>query len=973
MPRRRLHNPFRYQCPWPECEHPGFRSTKGLSYHWDKYHARANLPRHRRSSSPRHNQHSSPNPSAGADEGLFENTEEFDIDMQFAHSNSGDSEYTEKILHSKLNASRCDSNGQFTANPSPADNTRDANDWYQFGSRTEFRLANFLYRHAQMSQGNIDELLDMWAETLLPYDAHPPFADHQELLSLIDEIEHGDAPWQSFSVRYTGDIPEGPNPPSWMLQEYEVWYRDPRVVAHNMLRNLAFKDKFDYIPYREYDGNGRRRLQNVMSANWSWREADKIATDEATHGSMFVPIILGSDKTTVSVATGNNEYYPLYMSLGNFHNDARRAHCDSVIPISFLAIPKCERKSDNDKTFRMFRRQLFHSSISAIFQNIKPFMEKPDIVVCPDGYYHRAIYSFGPYITDYPEQVLLTLIVQGWCPRCTANHENLDGSPATRRSREHWAHLIQSEFGPSVLWDEYGYISDVLPFTDGFPRADIHELIAPDLLHQVIKGTFKDHLVEWVIRYLKAIHGEARANEIIDDIDRRIAAVPHFTGLRRFPQGQRFKQWTGDDSKALMKVFLPAIPGHVPDQMVRCIADFLDFCYLARQNVLDNDSLNQLDQALASFHTNREVFLEHGVRPNGFSLPRQHSLKHYRALIEEFGAPNGLCSSITEAKHIRAVKQPWRRSSRYELLGQILTMNQRQDKLSAAYSNFEARGMLAGTDLIAVPVSCEALEAWSHQSALTRDESEPSEEDEEDAAPDNRPKDILGEVILAKKPARGYPTYIDNLGQFINEPELSKYVAHFLYQQRNPHDDRSPEEIPMHELPCTRDIHLRVFHSAATTYFAPSDVHGINGMHRERIRAIPKWRNGPGRYNCILVETDSALPGFRGLHVARVRLFFDFTYSGKQYPCALVEWFIPESDGPDEVTGMWIVKPERLRGGRRAKSVVHLDSVLRAAHLIPAFGKEHVPANFSHTWSLDCFNAYYVNKYADHHMYEIVF
>ncbi|KAI0070798.1 hypothetical protein K474DRAFT_1608026, partial [Panus rudis PR-1116 ss-1] len=71
--------------------------------------------------------------------------------------------------------------------------------------------------------------------------------------------------------------------------------------------------------------------------------------------------------------------------------------------------------------------------------------------------------------------------------------------------------------------------------------------------------------------------------------------------------------------------------------------------------------------------------------------------------------------------------------------------------------------------------------------------------------------------------------------------------------------------------------------------------------------------------------------------------------------------------------GMWIVKPERLRGGRRAKSVVHLDSVLRAAHLIPAFGKEHVPANFSHTWSLDCFNAYYVNKYADHHMYEIVF
>ena len=53
---------------------------------------------------------------------------------------------------------------------------------------------------------------------------------------------------------------------------------------------------------------------------------DQIAEKPETHGSMFVPIILGSDKTTVSVATGQNEYYPLYMSIGNVHNSIRRAH-----------------------------------------------------------------------------------------------------------------------------------------------------------------------------------------------------------------------------------------------------------------------------------------------------------------------------------------------------------------------------------------------------------------------------------------------------------------------------------------------------------------------------------------------------------------------------------------------------------------------------------------------------------------------
>lgn len=67
---------------------------------------------------------------------------------------------------------------------------------------------------------------------------------------------------------------------------------------------------------------------------------DKIAEDPETHGSMFVPVILGSDKTTVSVATGHNEFYPLYASLGNVHNSVRRAHRNAVSLVGFLAIPK---------------------------------------------------------------------------------------------------------------------------------------------------------------------------------------------------------------------------------------------------------------------------------------------------------------------------------------------------------------------------------------------------------------------------------------------------------------------------------------------------------------------------------------------------------------------------------------------------------------------------------------------------------
>ena len=57
------------------------------------------------------------------------------------------------------------------------------------------------------------------------------------------------------------------------------------------------------------------------------------------------------------------------------------------------------------------------------------------------------------------------------------------------------------------------------PFTEDFPRADIHELVGPDILHQLIKGTFKDHLVTWINEYLFEEYGTARANQILDDIN----------------------------------------------------------------------------------------------------------------------------------------------------------------------------------------------------------------------------------------------------------------------------------------------------------------------------------------------------------------------------------------------------------------------------------------------------------------------
>jgi len=126
---------------------------------------------------------------------------------------------------------------------------------------------------------------------------------------------------------------------------------------------------------------------------------------------MYCGIILGSDKTTVSVATGNVEYHPLYLSISNPHNTVRRAHNQAVIPIAFLAIPKgmlCDvlvhpqflrtigflatRKEDNDAAFRLFKKKLYHALISAILQPVKPAMMTPVVHHCPDGHWRHVIY-----------------------------------------------------------------------------------------------------------------------------------------------------------------------------------------------------------------------------------------------------------------------------------------------------------------------------------------------------------------------------------------------------------------------------------------------------------------------------------------------------------------------------------------------------------------------------------------------------
>ncbi|OBZ73048.1 hypothetical protein A0H81_06618 [Grifola frondosa] len=850
--------------------------------------------------------------------------------------------------HEHIDGTPCDEDGNYlppdtppTFPPAPL-----PDDWSPYRNRVEFEAAGLLYTRDQMAGKRINDLMDLWTTTLLKYNDHGPFANSTDLYRTIDSTRLGTS------------------------SSYDVWFRNPRTVVQNMLANPDFDGEIDYGPFREF-ADGERRLKDFMSGDWAWKQADIIAEDATNAGAAFVPIILGSDKTTVSVATGQNEYYPLYASIGNVNNTVRRAHRNAVALIGFLALRKiCKAHRDyaNDANFRKFRRQLFHTSLSHILQPLKPGMTTPEVTRCADGHFRRVIYGLGPYIADYPEQALLACIVQGWCPRCTALNNDLDGAGGGRRTREHTEALV-ADFELGVLWNEYGLIGDIVPFTNDFPRADIHELIAPDILHQLVKGTFKDHLVDWIEQYLVQEHGNAQAQVILADIDRRIAVVPPFSGLRNFHEGRGFKQWTGDDSKALMKVYLAAIVSYVPREMVRTIRAFIEFCYLVRRNVHTPSTLRQLEDTLERFYANRGIFQATGVREN-FNLPRQHSLRHYRRLIWAFAAPNGICSSITESKHIEAVKDPYRRSNRFNEVGQVLVTNQHVDKLAASRVDFADRGMLEQPCLLEEYLRLHPDEDLEEEIPVTAESHRKRDQAQDDDGAVPGPT-VLAYVVMAATPQTKLPRTAVALGNYIKQPRLKELIRQFLYDQLNPNSALPGLEVSLQDCP-EFDERISVFFSAASTYYAPSDPSGVGGMHREHIRATPMWFGTAPRFDCAFVNYQPDLDGIQALAVVRIRLFFSFKFGGIVYPCALVQWFERISEEPDEDTGMYIVRPESKRGAP-VLSVLHLDSIVRAAHLIGVYGKQAVPRDVTAHNALDAYKRFYVNRYVDHHAFETIF
>ena len=170
-----------------------------------------------------------------------------------------------------IEAMPCDCHGNLLPPGSPPTlpTPKSTDNWTPFTLQARFELAEILYLKAHLSQSLVNQLLDIWAATLVPHGNVPPIADHQDLLAQIDAIKLGNIPWQSYTAQYQWLRPATGPVPEWMKAEYHLWYRNPRKVIHHLLTNPDFASGIDYTPHCDFQDE-KRQYRDFMSGDWAW-------------------------------------------------------------------------------------------------------------------------------------------------------------------------------------------------------------------------------------------------------------------------------------------------------------------------------------------------------------------------------------------------------------------------------------------------------------------------------------------------------------------------------------------------------------------------------------------------------------------------------------------------------------------------------------------------------------------------------
>ncbi|KAG9082073.1 hypothetical protein FRC06_005256 [Ceratobasidium sp. 370] len=776
-------------------------------------------------------------------------------------------------------------------------------------------------------------------------------------------------PWKN-DAQFMQDIknlPKGPEMRPFTVtvgegdgaEAVELWSKDIVEVLKYLVGDPRFKEHINYVPRKEYTDKERKNrvYSDTCTGNWWWRMQCIIEDEFGT----ILPIILSSDKTGLTTLPNGKQAWPVYVTIGNIDKEIRRQPSKrAMILLGYLPVPSTLSEAMDEGRIAW---ELFHKCMSVMVEPLIKASRDGVEVMCSDAGVRRCYPFLAAYVADHPEQCLVSCTTR--CPLCEETTEGWGelGKAAPLRTKASTLRALEeAEVGIKMGVNSLG-LRTVWPFWADLPHINLAAAITPDLLHQLHRGMFLDHLVPWC----RDLMG-------VEEMDRRFKGMTRYQGARHFSNGiSGVSQWTGREAKEMARVFLSIIDGAVPVKAVRAARALINFMFLAHSPSLTSQELRMMDGLLATFHANKEVFRR---RKNGtvrnFNLIRKlHMVRHYPWSTTELGAPDGFNTEATERLHIPLSKEPYRASNKVDPTEQMAKMLEYGDAFARRRYYLQQNGRLH----------------LKFRRSRAREGNKHSENDDEDrmdvgsgGSPlrvDRRtpripirpfePRPLIGISKRSTWPLKAGSSIMDTHEAFDLVPATNEFL-----NKLPDHPPSTRSCVLEHQLfPCWSQVTLRY----ARLPFKPAEP-----IKSSIVRASPgSFKNGKqtraASFDTVLVPCDPHAIGITRYCPARVRAIFRLPLHVRHfYPHTLVylELFIPFTRTSNSPTGFYRTSPA-TRGGKRQVVVMPLSAVRMPCQLVPNFRTLRPGLSLSNSIDiLDSCQEFGFNPYADYFQFAVM-